>query len=107
MKQLLVYSRHTNVRFSAAILLAHMVPNRQFRQMFTTNRNMQIPFRMQTRKKSESSESESEESSEESDEENNNTNLEFDSPECKVILHRIIDYLLSSIEDIGAFFNQM
>ena len=43
-RELLIEHRHTNVRFSAALLLAQLVPNRAFRLIYSQNRNMLMPY---------------------------------------------------------------
>lgn len=43
-KQLLIDAKQTQVRFSAAVLLANLVPDRDFRHQFTSNRNMLAPY---------------------------------------------------------------
>jgi hypothetical protein len=97
-KRLLVIHRQTNVRFSAAILLVNLVPNRLFRETFTSNRNMLVPFKPPTPPSTPSTpELESAERTELL------FNYDFHSQQCKSVLHQIIKFLFSIIDDITQF----
>ncbi len=113
-RPLLVSHKQTNVRFSAAILLANLVPNRKFRETFTSNRNMLMPFRSSASNNvssgsvsvlasvnsaSTSSSSLAEVGGRSSPE----LNVEFESEECKEVLHRIIRFLFSIVDELGPY----
>lgn len=109
-KPLLVNHKQTNIRFSAAILLANLVPNRSFRETFTSNRNMLVPFNPSSNNSSNSllnltaNNSPSNNSSVHSGyNQPAELNYDFDSENCKNILHRIIKYLFSIIDELGQF----
>ena len=106
-KQLLINHKQTNIRFSAAILLANLIPNRQFRETFTSNRNMLIPFKNQATNSLLNLTSNSTSNSSVLSNSNNQTttelNYDFESEECKKVLHRIIKYLFSLVEDLGQY----
>ena len=89
-ERFLVAQKQENVRFSAAVLLVSLVPNRAFREAFTGVRNMFMPFRAPAQSQSSSSSSIEEPGEDE-------MNLEFESDECKQVLHRIIKYLISIV----------
>ena len=48
LKRLLIDAKQTQVRFSAAVLIVNLVPDVDFRQEFTSNRNMLIPYRAES-----------------------------------------------------------
>ena len=95
--QLLLNSKQSNIRFSTAILLANLVPNRYFRDLFTSNRNMLVPFRPNKLASVSLSTSSIESLTETKCEAKN---IPFESEECKSILHKIIKYLLSLLDDV-------
>ncbi len=94
-KPLLIGHKQTNVRFSAANLLANLVPNRLFRDSFNSNRNMLVPFKPLLAATSNNNNN------------NNNRcneiNLDFDSMECKEVLHKIIMFLFSLIDHLEQY----
>jgi len=113
---LLISHKQTNVRFSAAILLANLVPNRKFRETFTSNRNMLVPFKpvsqqnvnsgsetLLTNVNSASTSSSS--LTETAAQTSNELNLDFESNECKQVLHRIIKFLFSIMDDLGPYWS--
>lgn len=105
-KPLLIHHKQTNIRFSAAILLANLIPNRNFRETFTSNRNMLVPFKNQNANSSLlnlASNSTSSSSIVSSYNQFSELNYEFDSEECKQVLHKIIKYLFSIMEDLGQY----
>ncbi len=93
-KPLLVAHKQTNVRFSAANLLANLVPNRVFRDSFNSNRNMLIPFKPATAAAAVQSQQNSR---------CNEINFDFDSQECKSVVHKIIIFLFSLIDELEQF----
>ena len=108
-KPLLIDQKQTNIRFSAAILLANLVPNRSFRETFTSNRNMLVPFKQPSGNNNNSSllnmtaNSTSNSSAMSTYNQTADLNYEFESDECKKVLHRIMKYLFSIIEELGQF----
>ena len=116
-KKLLVAHKQTNIRFSAANLLVSLVPNRLFRETFTSNRNMLVPFKPPSQssqnnvsiaeqlanQSSASLLNKSNSNSSLSSQNSSEQNFEFESAECKQVLHQIIKYLLSLIEDVAQY----
>lgn len=107
-KPTLINQKQTNIRFSAAILLANLVPNSAFRETFTSNRNMLVPFKQQNSGNNNNSSllnttsnSTSNSSVMSTCNQTTELNYEFESDECKKVLHQIIKYLFSIIEDLG------
>ncbi|CAF0722648.1 unnamed protein product [Brachionus calyciflorus] len=45
-KKLLIDAKQTQIRFSAAILLVNLIPDSDFKQEFTSNRNMLNPYKL-------------------------------------------------------------
>jgi len=103
-KKLLVFNKQTNVRYNAAVLLVNFVPNRVFRESFASNRNMHVPFKIPRSNGISPSSSPHPESS--SNSLNVENNYDFNSKECKQILHQIIKFLFSLIDDISKFLYQ-
>ena len=105
-KSCLINHKQTNIRFSTAILLANLVPNRMFRETFTSNRNMLIPFKPPPPPNQQgganlASNSTSNSSILSTLNQPAELNCEFDSVECKSVLHRIIKYLFSLMDELG------
>ena len=113
-RPLLISHKQTNVRFSAAILLANLVPNRKFRETFTSNRNMLVPFRSPSQQvvnngsgsllaNLNSASTSSSSLAEVAGRATSELNVEFESEECKEVLHRIIKYLFSIVGELGPY----
>ena len=107
-KKLLVFNKQTNVRYNAAILLVNLVPNRAFRETFTSNRNMLVPFKppRSTNGISPNSSPLPDSSTNLSQYTSLEMNYDFNSRECKQVLHQIIKFLFSFIDDISKFLHQ-
>lgn len=104
-KPLLISHKQTNIRFSAAILLANLVPNRNFRETFTSSRNMLVPYKTPNSNNSllNLTSNSTSNSSLLSGYNQPELNYDFDSEECKKTLHTIIKYLFSIVEDLGQY----
>jgi hypothetical protein len=72
-KELLIEHKHTNVRYSAAVLLKQLVPNRAFQVVYSQNRNILLPFNPSIKLPA----------NVEASDDSSEPNLSFDSVECK------------------------
>jgi ubiquitin carboxyl-terminal hydrolase 34 len=104
-KPYLINHKQTNIRFSASMLLANLVPNKQLRDTFTSNRNMFMPYKQQATLSSCNNNSNNNQPSETTDTMADNTDndhspfdLDLNSVGCKRVLHTIIAYLLRFID---------
>jgi ubiquitin carboxyl-terminal hydrolase 34 len=95
-KQYLVNNKQTNIRFSVSMLLANLVPNKHFRDTFTSNRNMFMPYRRPLQP-DEAAVGDAA----------NQFDLDLNDPGCRRVLHRIVTYLLTFIDmDLCAFIDK-
>lgn len=101
-RALLIDSKQTQIRFSAGILLVNLVPDRMFRQAFTSNRNMLLPYKI----KQQNTTTTSADSSLSDEANSNELNYSFDTPECKQVVQKIIKHLFSLIEHLEQFINE-
>lgn len=87
-KPYLIAHKQTNIRFNTAVLLANLIPNKAFREGYTSNRSMFMPFFKQTEVRSD---------------EGSSLNIDFNNSECKTILHTIIECLFGYINDVASY----
>jgi hypothetical protein len=117
-KPYLIAHKQTNIRFTAAVLLANLVPNKIFRDSYSANRNMYIPFKPPHQQYIDNNEALSSSSSSSSSLTTTPTstpskqaattpatilNFDFNSSECKTILHKIIEHLFMYMNELTNF----